>query len=178
MRNGKSLIGLVIVGRDDGTQLGRVRDLIFDHDTDQVLALVVGEKDLFGLIDAQIVPWREVQSVGAEVVFARNGQSKIRLQDDEQVCSVANRETVLSGTRIISAEGKDLGTLADTVIDEATGRVVGFEVSGGLVKDTLRGKTFLPAPPGLSIGKDAAIAPPEAAEQLRPSPPTHSNTMR
>ena len=36
MRTGKSLIGMAVVGETDGTQLGHVRDLIFDHDTDQL----------------------------------------------------------------------------------------------------------------------------------------------
>ena len=55
MRKGKSIIGLNIVSQNDATELGKVRDLIFDHDTDELLALLVSEKDLFGLIDAQIV---------------------------------------------------------------------------------------------------------------------------
>jgi uncharacterized protein YrrD len=45
------------------------------------------------------------------------------------------------------------------VIDETNGRILGYEVSGGFISDTLRGKKFLPAPPGLSIGSHAAIAP-------------------
>lgn len=169
MRKGKDFIGLSVVGQDDGTQLGRVRDLIFDHETDQVLALVLGERDLFGLIDAQIVVWHEVQSVGSDVVLVRSGASRIRLQDDERVRHIAetHRETALSGTQIITTDGKHLGTLADMVIDENTGRVMGYEVSGGGVADTLRGKQFLPSPPNLDIGRDAAIAPPSAADALK-----------
>lgn len=171
MRKGKSLLGLSIVGQAEGTQLGRVRDLIFDRDTDEVLALVLGEKDLFGLIDAQIVPWREVQSVGNDVIMVRNSNSRIPLHDEPRVRAVAEagRETVLSGTQIVTTEGKHLGTLADMVIDEATGRVTGYEVSGGFIADTLRGKKFLPAPPSLKVGADAAIAPPAAAEALKNS---------
>jgi uncharacterized protein YrrD len=167
MRTGKSLLGLSVVGQDDGTQLGKVKDLIFDHDTNQVLALVVNEKDLFGLMDAQVVPWRQIVSVGDDVVLVRNGQSRINLRDDQSIQDVAQRETSLSGTQIITVDGQHLGTLADMRIDEITGRVLGYEVSGGFVADTLRGKKFLPAPPRLHIGQDAAIAPPEAAEKLR-----------
>ncbi len=168
MRTGKSLIGMSVVGESDGTQLGHVRDLIFDHDTDQLLALVMDRKDLFGLIDAMIVPWEQVQSVGSSVIMARNAHSKIKLGDDKASSGIARRETSLSGTQILTEQGKNLGTLADTCIDETTGRVLGYEVSGGFVSDTLHGKKFLPAPPGLEVGKDAAIAPTEAVEQLRP----------
>ena len=168
MRKGKDLIGLSVVGQVDGTRLGHVRDLIFDHDTNRLLALVLSEKDLFGLIDAQVVPWSEVRSIGSDVVLARDAGSRRKLRDDEETREFATRETALSGTQILTSEGKHLGTLADMVLDERTGRVLGYEVSGGLVADTLKGKQFLPQPPGLTIGDDVAIAPPAAADELRP----------
>lgn len=168
MIKGKALVGMAVVGQEDGAQLGHVRDLIFDHETDQVLALVLGERDLFGLIDALIVPWRELRSIGKDVILARSSASRIKLHDDPASSSVSTRETSLSGTHIVTTEGKALGTLADMMIDEATGRVAGYEVSGGFVADTLRGKKFLPAPPGLSIGPNVAIAPPSAEAQMKP----------
>lgn len=169
MRTGKSLLGLAIVGQQDGTQIGSVHDLIFDHETDQVLALLVNQRDLFGLMDAQIVAWSEIQSIGNDVVLVKNANSKTPLKAHENIHRVAQnaRETVLSGTKILTTEGKELGTLADTRIDETSGKVLGFEVSGGFIADSLRGKKFLPSPPGLEVGADAAIAPPEAAAAMK-----------
>jgi uncharacterized protein YrrD len=45
--------------------------------------------------------------------------------------------------------------------------VLGYEVSGGFVSDTLKGKKFLPAPPGLKVGDDVAIAPPAAVGEMK-----------
>jgi uncharacterized protein YrrD len=167
MRRGRELLGLSVVGQEDGRRLGNVRDLFFDHDTDELLALVIAEKDLFGLIDAQIVPWREIVSIGGDVILARNSASIIKLRDDPRVREMAQRETVLSGTAVMSQSGEKIGTLADMFIDETTGRVLGYEVSNGFLSDTLRGKKFVPAPPGLAIGRDAAIAPPSAEAQIK-----------
>lgn len=167
MIKGKNLLGLSVVGQTDGVKLGTIKDLFFDHDTDELLALVLAEKDLFGLIDAVIVPWSEVRNVGGDVVFAESARSKINLRDEPRIAAMATRETVLSGTQVVTTDGRQLGTLADMVIDPQTGRVAGYEVSGGFIADTLRGKKFLPAPPGLSIGKDAAIASPESAAALK-----------
>lgn len=167
MRKGKSLIGLSVVGQQDGKKLGTVKDLFFDHESDQLLALVLAEKDLFGLMSTVIVPWREVRSIAGDVVLVANENSPIKLKDDPQAREMANRETVLSGTQVLSQDGQQLGTLADMFIDETTGRVVGYEVSGGFFTDTLHGKKFLPAPPGLSIGQDAAIASPQAEAQIK-----------
>jgi uncharacterized protein YrrD len=167
MRKGKSLLGLSIVGQEDGKVIGTVKDLLFDHDTDELLAMVLAEKDLFGLIDAVIVPWHQVRNIGGDVILVESSKSRINLKDDERARSMTKRETVLSGTQVLTSEGQHLGTLADMCIDEKTGRIIGYEVSGGFIKDSLRGKKFLPAPPGLSIGKDAAIARPEAEARLK-----------
>lgn len=167
MRKGKSLLGLSVVGQQDGKNLGTVKDLFFDHESDQLLGFVVAEKELFGLIDAIIVPWREVVDITGDVVLVNNQNSRIKLKDDPHASEMAKRETVLSGTQILSQDGKRIGTLADTYIDEQNGRVVGYEVSGGFFADTLRGKKFVPAPPGLSIGSDAAIAAPPVEAQIK-----------
>ena len=167
MVKGKNLLGMSVVGQADGRNLGTVHDLFFDHDTDELLAFVLAEKDLFGLIDAQIVPWREVRSISGDVILVESAASKIKLRDEPHIRQMASRETVLSGTQVLSQDGHQLGTLADMVIDETNGRILGYEVSGGFISDTLRGKKFLPAPPGLSIGSHAAIAPPAAEAQLK-----------
>lgn len=174
MVKGKTLLGLSIVGQTDGARVGVVKDLIFDHDTNEVLALMLQEKDLFGLIDAVIVPWQRVIKAGPDVVLVQDAQVKINLKDDSRIRGIATRETVLSGTQIVSADGQPLGTLADMFIDEATGRVEGYEISGGFISDTLRGKKFLPAPPTLEVGRDAAgkqtaVAPPAAEAQIKRS---------
>lgn len=171
MRKGKSLLGLAVVGQEDGTQLGHVKDLLFDAMSDEIVALILSEKDLFGLIKAQIVPWSEIRSLGSQIIFAANANSKVALDTHERARGVLERETVLSGTQIYTVGGKHLGSVADMVIDEVTGKVTGYEISGGWVADTLRGKKFLPAPPGLTLGENAAIVSSEGAEALETKRP-------
>lgn len=48
MITGKSLLGKPIIGQEDDAHAGNVHDLIFDHDTDELLALVLYNKDLKG----------------------------------------------------------------------------------------------------------------------------------
>ena len=167
MITGKSLMGKPIIGQEDGAHVGNVHDLIFDHDTDEVVSLVLYNKDLFGLIDAVIVPWRNVLNIGEAVILVPNAGAKMKLKDDPRSRDLSKRETALSGTQVLSTDGQKLGTLADMCLDEKTGKVVGYEVSGGFISDTLHGKKFVPAPPGLAIGDNAAIAPPQAAAELK-----------
>jgi len=167
MIKGKQLLGMQIIGQSDGVHMGVVQDLVFDHDSDELLALVLAEKDLFGLIDAQVVLWQSVIRIGADAVLVDGANSKVALRSVTRLSDVATRETALSGTKVLAQDGKNLGTLADMCVDETTGKVLGYEVSNGFFADTLHGKKFLPAPPGLSIGKDAAIAPPAAENALQ-----------
>ncbi len=168
----KTLLGRAIVSQADGKVVGHVRDIVFDHDTNEALSLVIAEKDLFGLIDAVVVPWRFIRAVSSDVVMVENAQSAMKLRDDARSHGVTQRETVLSGTTILSDKGETLGTLADMFIDTKSGDVVGYVVSGGFLSDTLRGKKFIPAPPGLEIGKDAAIARPTTEAQIKGQIPT------
>ncbi|HEX8550880.1 MAG TPA: PRC-barrel domain-containing protein [Abditibacteriaceae bacterium] len=166
MRKGKSIIGLNILSQNDATELGKVRDLIFDHDTDELLAILVSEKDLFGLIDAQVVPWSEVRAIGPHAVMVPSPDSKIKAGDFPRVRDVMNRETALSGTRIVTQDGRELGTLADMYIDDETGKIVGYEVSGGFFSDTMSGKRFMDAIPDMPIGKGVAVVPSGVADHF------------
>ena len=166
MRKGKSIIGLKIVSQTDAVELGKVRDLIFDHDTDELLALLVSEKDLFGLIDAQIVPWSEVRAIGPDAVMVGSTASRIKAGDFPRVRDIMNRETALSGTRIVTDDGREIGTLADMYIDDETGKIVGYEVSGGFFSDSLSGKRFMQAIPDMPIGKGVAVVPSIVADEF------------
>lgn len=168
----KTLLGRAIVSQADGKVLGHVRDIVFDHDTNEALSLVTAEKDLFGLIDAVVVPWRFIRAISSDVVMVENAQAAMKLRDDTRSHGVVQRQTVLSGTTILSDKGESLGTLADMFIDATSGNVVGYAVSGGFLSDTLRGKKFIPAPPGLEIGKDAAIARATTEAQIKGQIPT------
>lgn len=166
MRKGKSLLGLKVISEIDGTDMGHVKDLIFDHDSNQVLALLMSDKDLFGLIDAQIIPWEHIAHVGPDAITVTNSHSRINAGSDPRVKSVLNRDTALSGTHVYSTDGKDLGTLADTYLNEETGHIEGYEISGGFVSDTMTGKRFLPSDHDLHVGKDVALVDPDAASAL------------
>lgn len=176
MRKGKSILGLKVVSQTDAVHLGKVTDLIFDHHSDELLALLLSDKNLFGLIDAQIVPWNQVVTIGPDAVMVQSAESRMRAGDDARVKDVLNRQTALSGTRIMTSDGRALGTLADTYIDETTGKVTGYEVSGGFFSDTISGKQFMPALGNMTVGNNnVVVVPAEAAVQLE-SQRNHNNT--
>lgn len=166
MRKGKSIIGLQATSETDGTELGAVKDLIFDQNTDEVIGLLISDKELFGMIDAQVIPWNQVRAIGSRAVMVANAGSKVRAGDEPRINAILDRNTALSGTRIRSMDGDDLGTFADLYLDEQTGRILGYEVSGGFFSDTMSGKHYLPASTEITMGHDVALVPAEVAHEL------------
>jgi len=166
MRRGKSIVGLRVISEADGSEMGSVRDLVFDHQAGAVLALVLSEKGLFGLVKTQVVPWDQVLSVGEDAVMVQSAASKIAAPDVPHIKAVMERQATFAGTHVLSADGQDLGVLSDLQLDEATGRVLGYEVSGGLVSDALSGKRFLPASPDMKLGAGNALVASEVSGQL------------
>lgn len=166
MRKGKSIIGLMITSEAEGAELGRVKDLIFDHGTDEMVGLLVSERELFGLIDAKVIPWNQVRSIGANSVMVPSENAVINAGSDARISNIMGRDTALSGTTVRTTEGQDLGTFADMYIDESTGQVVGYEVSGGFFADSMSGKHYIANSPDIRIGRDVALVPTEVADEL------------
>jgi uncharacterized protein YrrD len=165
MRKGTSLEGLKVIGQSDGTDLGRVRDVVFDYETSRVLALVLSGKELFGLIDAQVVPWSYIREIGPDSIMVESGASIIRAGDDPVVKAEMEREHGLKGREIHTTDGKNLGSFSD-IYFQNDGTVVGYEVSGGVFADMSTGRRFMPIPTSFTIGQDVAIVPPEVGHEM------------
>lgn len=173
MRKGRSIIGLKVIGRIDGTDLGTVKDLVFDYESSEVLALLMSEKDLFGLVDARVIPWREVQDIGPDAVMVTNAEATIRAGIDPRIRDVLERETSLVGKTINTEDGRNLGAFTDIFLED-NGQIVGYEVSGGLFADALGGRQFMPVPSHFVIGSAVAVVPAEIARQMEAQRQTES----
>ncbi len=178
MRKGKSLIGLRIISQTEGAALGVVRDLIFDSNASDLLALLISERDLFGLIDAQIVPWEFVRSIGSDAIMVTGAEARVKAGDYPRVKHVMSSAHALSGTQVYTSDGSLIGSFADMCIDETTGRIIGYELSGGFISDTMSGKRFMPAPREMSLGEHVAIVPPDAATTVETQPPDPVGGLR
>ncbi len=74
----------------------------------------------------------------------------------------------------MTEDGEDLGTIADVYFDERSGRVTGYEVSGGRIDDMVHGSSYLPFEAIRTIGADAVIT--DAAARGVVERPEHTDT--
>lgn len=161
MRKGSDLIGKPIIAFGGGRQLDKIQDVIFDQQSNQLLGFLVDEGGWFST--ARVLPLRNVQAIGpdAVIVSAADAIQSADLMPDIQ--RILERNNVLKGTKIMTTDGRDLGTLSDLYFDEQSGMVEGYEASGGVFADAYSGRSFVPAPQTIQIGTDVAFVPPETA---------------
>lgn len=165
MRKGHSIIGLQVLSAE-GADLGRVLDLVFDHDADECVALVLREAGF--LKSGQVVPWNDINAIGKDAVLVKSEASIVNPHEHGRLRAIMERETHLSGTQIITEDGRNIGSFSEIFLDETSGRVLGYEVSGGFVTDTLSGKRYISAarPDDLRVGSDVLLAPTAVGDDL------------
>lgn len=164
MRQGSDILGKSIFAYDTGKALDTVKDLIFDHQSNQVLGFLIAEAGLFK--DAQILPLSAVKAIGPSGLITADKSTLVPAKSLSRVRELLKEDNVLRGTKIITTDGRNLGTMVDLFFDEITGTVEGYEVSGGLFADAYSGRSFVPALHALTIGEDVAFVTPETASLM------------
>ena len=164
MRKGSDIIGLNVVAFDTGEQFEKVIDLIFDRQANNLLALLTDESGWFS--SANIIPFRDVKTIGPDAIIVSTKDVEIDAGQMPEIEEILNEENKLRRVKLMTTDGRDLGQINDLYIDEQTGKVEGYEVSGGIFADAYSGRSFVPAYQTLTIGDDVAFVPPEVADMM------------
>ncbi len=165
MRRGTDLIGKIVVAYNTGERIERIQDLIFDQQSDRLLGLLVDDGSLFR--SARVIPFAQVQAIGLNAVIVPSKAAVVKIKKAPEIRAIVKRNNVLKGTRILTTNGRDLGTMIDLYFDEQTGVVEGYEVSGGLFADAYSGRSFVPANNTLKIGENFAFVSIETADLMQ-----------
>jgi uncharacterized protein YrrD len=126
MRKGSDLIGKPIIAFDSGERLENIEDLLFDQNSNQLLGFLVDEGGWFST--ARVLPLENVQSIGQDAIIVPSKNTIVNATQVPAINRILERNNVLKGTRIMTTDGRDLGTMADLYFDERTGQVEGYEV--------------------------------------------------
>ena len=164
MRKGKSVIGKPILSLADGARLQTVKDVILGANNDSVVGLLADEGGF--LASSLVVPIEEVSSFGRDAVVVARRESVIPAKEAPGIASIVARHQSLLGTRVFTETGDDQGKLNDVYFDEPTGRILGFELSGGVFADAAQGMRYVPVEELVRVGPDVAYVHPETAELL------------
>ena len=165
MRKAKNLIGLKVISQNQGKDLGKVHDLLFSNDSRQLLALLISDRGLFGLHDATAVPWSEVQEIGTHAIMVPVEDAALKVHSDARIAEAYDGGQTLGSKQLTTDKGETLGKISDLYLDDS-GRVQGYEVSGGLFADAFNGKRYLDAPSDITVGEDVILMPHSIVDDL------------
>ena len=163
MLKGSDLIHWQLITRDAGERVGKVHDLVVDQKGSQVLGVLV-EEGWFG--GAQVVRWPAVLSVGDEALVIESKTSVVKASEVPEMKDVFDRGNVFAGVHVRTTAGLDLGKFEAFYFDEKSGKILGYELSGGTARKR-RARSFLPTPASFEAGKDVAFVSPDAADTLQ-----------
>jgi uncharacterized protein YrrD len=136
------LIGMPIITFDSGRRLGQVEDLLVDPARNQVLALLLPKQGLLGA--TKVVAFGYIKAIGQNAIVVPNHGVAKDVRDIPALKAVFDGK-VIRGMRVYSENGNRLGTIGDMLIDDHTGEILYYEVSGGAIGDAMKGKrTIVP----------------------------------
>lgn len=164
MFKGNDVLRKAIVSFTTGRTIARVRDILFDPEGSRVVAFVIDNGGLFR--EARVVPYASIKNFGQDALMVHDERAVAPASFDDGTARSLRNNMIIRGTKVISEDGKNLGTIRDIYFDEITGKLEGYEVSGGIFSDVYTGTAFLPALDPLTIGRDVAVVSSETAEVM------------
>jgi uncharacterized protein YrrD len=159
------VMGRRITTREGGQEIGKVKDLAVDPTGREVLGIVLSDGMLSG---ARVAPWKSVQAVGPDSVVLDKASSVVKAKSLPEIKAALGKKTKVKGLKLLTNKGKDLGKITDTVFDEATGEIVGYELSSSLFADAFDGTPFMPTPSWMEFGEDVVFVAPEVEATVVP----------
>lgn len=173
MIRAKELGGRAVVDVDAAEKLGKIDRVVLDPESRRVAGFVVSKGSSIFNNDADLViPASCVHAIGPDAVTVRRTaglDAGASLGDLPRVSDIAGR-------KVVSDQGRLMGTVDDVLIDEHDGRIVGYALSGDGIDNKLRNvisgvsgdrkeptrTPFLRADANLRAGKDLIVAPEDA----------------
>lgn len=164
MIKGSQLINKPIITFSNGEIVDKVQDLIYDSQSNELLALLIDEGGF--LSSARVIPFQAIKAMGPDAITIDSDQAIIKADDHPRTQAILKEYRPVKGLQVMTEDGKDLGKISDLFFNESTGRVEGYEVTGGMFADAYSGRPFLPAPKTLKIGEDVAFVPNDTVQLM------------
>lgn len=173
MIRAKQLGGRAVVDVDAAEKLGKIDRIILDPESRRVAGFVVSQgSSIFNNTEDIVIPASSVHAIGPDAVTIHRGAEVHTAASFDGLPRVSD----IAGRKVVSDQGRLMGTVDDVLIDERDGRIIGYALAGDGLDDKLhnlvspggpggegtRGAAFLRADADLRAGKDLIVAPEDA----------------
>lgn len=121
--------GRPIVAADTADDIGEIKGFVVDTGANRIESVHVAGRGR----RAEVLPWSSIRSFGDDAIIADRADAANRVADDHEEQAVKG-SVVLRGTRVLSTEGFDLGTVDDVMFDPESGDITGVLTEGGRIE--------------------------------------------
>lgn len=160
----RKYISMPIVSLKEGMQIGTVRNLVIDPVRMELAALIIDQRGWFR--EQKIIPYSKVKSIGSDAITIDESSNVQKTVSLPEILKLIKEKANPIGTRVISETGTVLGVVEEFFLEESTGKITGFEISGKMLESLFKGKALLSADYVKTLGSDVVVVAPEAEANL------------
>jgi uncharacterized protein YrrD len=153
-----SVIGnLPIISLNNGENIHKVKDVIYDSKTNEVKALLIDEKGWFK--GAKVLMLSDIASIGKDAITIKDSSCCVSSDDktDDKGAIMIDDHNFITKNRVVTVSGNEIGRVSDIYFDFPSGAVTQIEVSEGLIENITTGNKTIHVSDIVTIGKDHII---------------------
>jgi uncharacterized protein YrrD len=162
LMRGSDLIGRAVVDASSGDDLAEIKDVVFASDRGAITGFTLRHRGFLGRPLSVVLPISAVLSVGTGAVMVAGADAIADRSDTPDEMAAHGSNDVLDD-QVLTMSGRSLGTVRDVIIIGGSApRIVGFEVSGGVV-----GNGLIPLGAQSAVSGSALIVPDDFEQRIR-----------
>lgn len=153
LRTFASLSGQSVFDLETASEIGKVIDLSLDVASQKVNGLVIDQKGWFN--QHLLLPIEKVRQFGTDgiVISSKN----VLMPLNKKSLSLNEGKARLKGKLLLSTEGEKLGLVEDVYFQEEMGKIIGYEVTEGLLAEMKEGKKIVKTNAPLIVGEEVLM---------------------
>jgi uncharacterized protein YrrD len=140
-------MGLPVLNKRIGAQMGHVKDVIIDNKENRILGIMLEADSMFGHCIPSIVR-QDLLQISKDSILA-DCSVTLELSGDSWLEKV--------GSTVYNSDGTIKGCIVDAFLDESCREILGYEISDGLFADLLNGRQAITEENILMEGKDVIV---------------------
>lgn len=160
------VIGLPVICIDNGKKIGIVEDVIFCPRFKVVKAFLLERRGC--QVTRKVILLEDVANLGKDALIVGDCSCATDLRKVRDNEGFRDKGAV-TGLRVYSKTGDDLGVVKDVLFDYKTGLIEGVEISDGLFQDILQGRKILPLFGKVEFSAENILVDKEALEEIMSS---------
>lgn len=127
----RSSLGRKVIAANSADEIGNVKTFVIDPTGRQITHLqIAGRKR-----SAQVVDWAQLASFGADAVIVHNADA-VHDVVAERTGDMVRGTIDLLGSRLLSTDGVQVGTVTDVDFDETSGQIEAVATEHGRIDGT------------------------------------------